>query len=137
MTYQFDKSGKLREPTEAELVAADADPAAAVIVLDDGVLEDGSPYWLYIAVKPSKYKEFLGLLRSQARMRLADYGTILRYGFEKEVPASVKEEMKRQYGCDDAFMAKVAADVKAEQQLFLRQQEDRRLADIVSMLKKK
>lgn len=137
MSYRFDPSGKLQEPTEDELRSADADPGAAVIVLDDGVLPDGSPYWLYIAVRPSKYKEFLRLVRSRAPLCFADYGTVLRYGFESEVPAGVQEEMGRQYGCDDAFMAKVATEVKAAQQLFLRQQEEKRLTDIVAMLKKK
>ena len=29
------------------------------IVLIYGLLEDGGPFWLYAAVKPSKYKDFL------------------------------------------------------------------------------
>ena len=55
--YQFDKSGKLIPPSPDELLAADAN--SSIIVLDRGKLKSGNPYWAYVAVKPSKYAEFM------------------------------------------------------------------------------
>lgn len=133
MTYQFDASGRLRPLTEAELAARDADPKSAVIVRIIGTLDSGGPFWLYLAVKPSKYKEFM---QREGSIRYADYGTVLRYGFEKGVPAAVTEEMKQCHGCDDGFLAAVIGEAKAAQAKFLKQQEGQRLNDIVAMLKK-
>ncbi len=118
MAYRFEKSGKLKESAAEELTAADAN--SSVIVLDDGVLDDGTPYWLYIAVKPSKYREFMRLIRERQPMLFKDYGVIVRYGFEKEAPPAVKEEMKRLHGCDDHFMTIVAKEVKEAQTVFLK-----------------
>ena len=35
------------------------------------------------------------------RTVFADYGTILRYGYEEQVPETVKQEMQEGYGWDD------------------------------------
>ena len=115
-------------------MASDADPNASVIVLATGKLEGGEPYWLYIAVKPSKYKTFM---EAREAVRFADYGDILAYGFEEEVPAGVKEEMERKYDCHDDFMAVVTKEIVAAQAAFLQRQEAQRIDDIVTMLKKK
>jgi len=45
--------------------------------------------------------------------------------------------MKREYNCNENFLAVLATDIKAAQGLFLKQQEDMRISDIVAMLKKK
>jgi|SRR5579884_2630732 len=133
MTYQFDASGQLKPLTEAELAVRDDDPTSAVIVRVIGTLDTGGPFWLYLAVKPSKYAEFM---QCEGSIRYADYGTVLRYGFDKEVPAAIKEEMKQSHGCDDSFLAAVIGEAKAAQAKFLKQQEGQRLNDIVAMLKK-
>ncbi len=135
MTYQFDKSGKLKVMTEEELLAADAH--SSVIELDRGALEDGTLYWAYIAVKPSKHKEFKCITAEHKPIILTDYGSILKYGFDKQVPDSIKEEMQRDYDCDDNFLTTLANDIKKEQGTFLKQQEDMRIGDIVAMLKRK
>jgi hypothetical protein len=135
VAYKFDNKGKLRELTAEELAAADKD--SSVIVEDRGRLDDGRPYWLYIAVLPSKYNEYMRLTSQHAPIDVYQYGTILRYGFDAEVPSSVKEEMRERYGCDDHFMATLAQDVKAAQAALMERQENNRINDIVAMLKKK
>ena len=135
MTYKFDKSGKLKTLTDAELQAADAD--SSLIVLDQGIQEDGKPYWLFLKVKPSKYKEFMQLCRQRKPKRFTDYGTILKYGYNKQVPTAAKTEMREKYGWDDNYIEKLAEDVKEEQKKFVRKQEDKKLGDIVAMLKMK
>lgn len=68
-------------------------------------------------------------------MRYTDYGTILRFGYDKDIPASVKEEMKQQYGCDDDCLEKLKKDVKEVQKVFLEGQENQRIANIISSMK--
>lgn len=134
MPYQFEINGTLKAMTAEELAAADAD--STVIERDHGVLEDGTPYWAYIAVKPSKYKDFKRLTSQHAPINLSDYGNILKYGFDKQVPDYVKEEMKREHGCDEDFRTTLANDVNNAQGTFLKKQEEMRITDIVAMLKK-
>jgi hypothetical protein len=133
MIYQFEKNGRLKAMTPDELLAADAD--SSVIELNQGTLDDGTPYWAYIAVTPSKYHEFKRLTAAHQPFRLDAYGTILRYGFATDVPADVKEHMKQECGCDEHFLVKLASDLKKAQAKFLNEQEDTRIRDIVAMLK--
>jgi len=135
MAYKFAKDGTLKDMTAEELAAADAD--SSVIELNQGILNDGTPYWAYIAVKPSRYKEFKRLIAEQQPILLTEDGNILKFGFDEIVPTSVREEMKQEHGWDDKCLTTLTAEVKAAQGTFLKQQEDMRIADIVSMLKKK
>ena len=64
MSYQFAKDGTLNDMTDEELAAADAD--SSVIELSQGTLGDGTPYWAYSEVKPSKYKKFKLLTAADA-----------------------------------------------------------------------
>jgi hypothetical protein len=135
-SYKFHKSGALKDMTTEELKEADAD--TSLITFNRGIVAtDGRPYWLYIAVKPSKSREFMEATRAGKTIKFRDFGEILEYGFEKEVPASMKQKMKEKYGCDDNYMEKLNKDVFEAQVLFFRQQEAARIADIVEMLKKK
>jgi hypothetical protein len=134
MPYQFEKSGMLKKLTAEELAAADGD--SAVIVLSSGMLENGTPYWVYIAVKPSRYEEFLKVTAARQPLCIDDYGVVLKYGLDKEVPAAIKEEMKREHGCDDNYLATLTQDIKKAQSEFLKEQEEQKLGDIVAMLKK-
>jgi len=136
MSYQFEKSGKLKKYTAEEL--AEADKTSSMLALDQGMLEDGkTPYWAYIAVKPSKFEEFIKITAARQKMNLADYGEILEYGFDAQVPESVQETMKSKYGFDKDYKTKLVDKVKQAQAEFLKSQENQRLGDIVAMLKKK
>jgi hypothetical protein len=135
MAYAFDKSGKLLPPTAAELTAADAD--SFIVVRDQGVLKSGKPYWVYLAVKPSKYKEFMQAAKAHKTIRHKDYGKILKHGFDKIIPSTVQEEMKQKYGCDENYIDNLAQKLKAARTQFDKKQEDKKIGDIVAMLKKK
>jgi eukaryotic-like serine/threonine-protein kinase len=134
-TFRFDESGRLASPTAEESQDADAD--SSITVFDRGTLSTGDRYWAYVKVRTSKYEEYMEAARSHRTIRLKDFGTIVRSGFGDTVPETVKEEMKRDYGCDDHYMERLREQVKKEQNEFLRQQEDEKLARIVDMLKKK
>ena len=133
---QFEPSGKIKPPIREELKAAD-EAGEAIIVLDRGTIEDGTPYWAYVAVRPSRYEEFMRLGKNRQPKRINDYGAILKYGFDAEVPYDVRQFMEQANGFDDHFEEKLAAKVKTARIEFLKQQESQRISDIVAMLKKK
>lgn len=139
MAYIFDKTGIKKTITDAELAAASND-GSYVIVLDHGTATDGRSYWLYLAVQAPKYREFAQLVARRATVRFKDYGTILRYGYERTVPDPIKLEMKEKHGIDEAYMQWLIADADKERQAFLKEkevQENKRIGDIVAMLKAK
>lgn len=135
MSYQFEESGKLKEMTAEEL--AKADNGIPMIILTTGSLEDNTPYWAYVEVKPSRYKEFMNSSESGKILALDDYGSVIKYGFEEEVPLHVKEEMARLHGCDEDYMKKLAEKIRKAQTEFLKEQENKRISGIVTMLKNK
>ncbi|HEU5380287.1 MAG TPA: hypothetical protein VFV38_33095 [Ktedonobacteraceae bacterium] len=121
--------------TAEELLEADSD--SVVIVLDRGIAVDGRACWVYIAVRPSKYDAFMHAVKMRVHKNYEDYGTVLRYGYGGEVPASVKEEMKHCYGCDDNYMDNLLKDVKSARVAFLQEKEDRKIKEFLAMMKQK
>ena len=134
MTYHFEKSGALKPYTAEELAAADH--TSSVLVLDQGTLDNGVPYWAYLAVRPSKYAEFMEFTAARKPIRLTEYGVILEYGLDAEVPADVQQAMKQKHGFDNDYKAKLIREIKKAQAEFLENQENKRIGDIVAMLKK-
>lgn len=137
MRYRFDIWGILEEPDAEELKRAE-EAGSAVIILSQGDTSDGRPYWLYIAVKPSKHKEFRQLTAEHQPIIFAKYGEILRYGYDKEVPKNIKKEMEDRYGCSDSYMDSIAREVKEEQEAFLRDKEEKdksHIGDIIALLR--
>lgn len=120
--------------TEEELEEADAHSYIVVCYFD--TTDDGRPYWLYLAVKPSKYREFMCRTENHQPVRFKDYGDILRYGFDKDIPLEVKREMKEKYGCDDHYMEFIIQDIQNAENTF-QEENNQRIANIVAMLKKK
>jgi hypothetical protein len=135
MAYQFEKSGKVKDMTDEELAVADGN--CAIVVRYSATVADGSPFWAYVAIKPSHYDAFMHAQSAHIPIVLEEYGEILRYGFDTDVPVSIQDEMKRRYGCDDNYECSVAEKVKAAQLAFLQTQETSQLNDIVAMLRKK
>lgn len=135
MPYQFEESGKLKSLTSEELVEADKEPP--IIVLNTGTLDDGTHYWAYMALKPSRYKEFMKASEKGKILRLGEYGDIIRCGLDEKVPHAVKAKMKRLYGCDDDCMAKLTEDIQKAQKEFMKKQQDKRIDDALVLLKNK
>jgi len=122
-------------PTAAELAAADSH--SAIIVLDQGSMKTGRPYWAYLAVTPSKYKEFIEATKARKPIRHKDYGKVLKHGFAKQVPLDVQDEMKREHGFDEHYLETLAKELRVARTQFDKQQEDKKIGDIVAMLKMK
>lgn len=134
MTFEFDDSGKLKPLTPAQL--AEADATSEIVAFTDGALDDGTPYWAYLAVLPSRYREFLERSEAREPMVLADYGRILEFGLDDAPPEEIREAMRLQYGFDENYMGTLIEKAKEEQKEFLGQKEAQRIDDIVAMLKK-
>jgi hypothetical protein len=138
MQYQFDSWGVLQEFSPAELKGMDAD-GAAVIVLSYGTADDGRPYWAYIEVKPSKYKEFMRRSMERKHITFAEYGTFLRYGYDPQVPETIKKEMEIKYGCSDNYRERLNKEVQEAKDEFLRDKEKQdalHISNIIGILKK-
>lgn len=133
--YQFESSGKLKPQSPEALKKADE--GASIIAYTDGVTASGRPYYAYIAVKPSKYREFYERTKARESMRLGDYGKIIVYGYETKPPPAVVEHMREKFGFDDEYEAKLQAEVARQRTQFSIDQEEKRLLDIVAMMKAK
>jgi hypothetical protein len=131
-SFAFDSSGAVLPPTPEEL--AEADKHSAILCLTDGVLEDGRPYYAYVAVKPSLYAEFHKLTNDRQPMIVGNYGEIIMAGYAPSPPPEVVREMNENYGFDDSYKEKLLKHVQDEYREFSAKQEDMRIKDIVSML---
>lgn len=133
MSYEQEETSILKAMTVEDLVEADED--SAVIVYNEGQLADRTPYWVYMEVKPSRYREFMQMTKDRKPLRLGQYGTILKHGFEQQVPDHVKEEMRQLHGCDDNYMACLVRDVKRAQIASLKEGREKKVSDILLRLK--
>ena len=101
------------------------------------MMEDGRPYYAYIAVRPSMYKEFKEITDAGEGLTLGEYGEVIAAGFEAKPPRAVVKDMRETYGFDEQFTEKLVQKIRQEQTVFMEQQEKKRLDNIVDMLKKK
>ncbi len=134
-TFSFDHTGALALPDTNALLKADEDSAVVVYVC--GVVDDGRPYYAYIAVKPSLYPEFARLSAAQAEITPEAYGIILASGFAAEAPAEVIADMRHTYGFDETYLEKLRQGVIFQYHCFLKEKEDKRLSGIIAQLQKK
>jgi hypothetical protein len=134
-SIEFEASGKVKRPSGEEL--AQADEEMAVLSYVHGTMEDGRPYYAYVAIKPSRYREFHALTAARKAMVIGDYGTVIAAGFESEPPPEVVKEMREAYGFDDQYEGKLKQEALKQQQAFFEEQEKTRIDDIVRKLKRK
>lgn len=109
--------------------------SAPLIVCDRGTTDRGDPYWLYLLVNPEKYEEYMRLTAEHTLIRFEDYGTILKYGYGKEIPESVRQEIREEYDYDDSYRDVFIQNAKPTSST--KQQADGHINDIVAMLKNK
>jgi len=133
-SFKFDDQGKFVPPTKEEQLKADE--SAAIVVLSKGTQANGAPYWAYMAIPPSKYQEFHRLSKERQAFNLEEYGEVIICGCDKEPPAAAKEQMKAEYDFDEEFSKKLEARMLEESKNHIEKVEDKRIMDIVSMLKK-
>ena len=130
----FEASGRSLLSQE-ELVAADE--TSAILALSQGKLSDGSPYYAYIAIKPSLYREFDVRTKAGDALTLSEYGTVITIGYDTEPPADVAAEMREKYGFENDYETNLINEAKIQQREFLKKKEEERIRDIVARLKKK
>jgi hypothetical protein len=131
----FESSGKVKHPSAENLAEADKD--LYILGYVHGTMEDGRSYYAYVAIIPSKYREFHAMTAAKKAMVIGQYGTVIAAGFESEPPADVVKEMHDVYGFDEQFESKLKQEAIKQQEAFFKQQEATRIDDIVAMLKKK
>jgi len=134
VSIAFDSSGQVKQPSPEEL--AKTDQTKAILSYIHGTMDDGRPYWAYVAVRPSKYQEFYVLTVSMKPMVIGNYGTVVAAGFESTPPQEVVMEMREVYGFDDQFEAKLKTEALKQREALFDKQEAKRIDDIVGMLKK-
>jgi hypothetical protein len=132
--FVFDTSGRVQQPSPEALAQADED--LAILGFVHGAMEDGRPYYAYVAIKPSQFREFHALTTAKKAMVIGEYGTVIAAGFEFEPPPEVVQEMRDVYGFDDQYEAKLKREAIRQQAAFFANQEKARIDDIVAMLKK-
>ena len=132
--FDSEPSGRLKLPSQEELLKADED--AAILAYSCGTMSDGRPYWAYVAVKPSLYRQFYKLSAARQTMVLSNYGEVLAIGHATEPPPEVVRAMREKYGADPAYEDKLIAEANRQQDVSVKNQEEKRIMDIVTMLKK-
>jgi len=131
--FDFDACGKLSVPTNAELQKSDAD--TCIIAYSSGTTGDGRPYYAYTAVPPSKYRAFYELSSARKSIVLNDFGKIISAGFEAAPPAEVVREMRDRYGFDENYEHKISEEIRRQRRQSGEKQEEKRLLNIVAMMK--
>jgi hypothetical protein len=130
----FDNSGKVKVSTDEELAVADE--TSVILGYINGTLADGRPYYAYVAITPSKYREFYELTAARKPLTIEDYGSIIMFGYDNAPPPEVVEKMRTDYGFDENYGQKLQQDAGKQQKIFLDKKEADRLKDIVAMLSK-
>lgn len=74
------------------------------IVLVYGLLENGSPFWVFVAIKPSQYQAFVNAQKdgSLNLYQFAPYGEIIVSGEGKSPPDEVTIKVAEMYQTDPA-----------------------------------
>jgi hypothetical protein len=72
------------------------------IVLVYGLLEDGNPFWVFVAVKPSQYQPFIAAQKdgSLNLYQFAQYGEIIVSGIGKSPPDDITIKVAEMYQTD-------------------------------------
>ncbi len=79
---------------------------AEFVILCQGALAGGQPYWAYLNVSAIKIKAFKKAQRSGA-FNLEDYGTIVAWGHGADVPDDVKARMEKEHGVNHGFESEI------------------------------
>ena len=126
-------SGEATLPTEDQL--KEADSLVELITLTFATADDGRPFWVYAAIRPSRYQAFMADTTAKNHINVDDYGWAIAFGYGTEVPAETKQQMVEIYGFDENYPATLLKKAKEENAGRAKKKEDDRLAGIVAMLK--
>ncbi|MDX1975153.1 MAG: hypothetical protein SFT92_05705 [Rickettsiales bacterium] len=84
------------------------DDLTRIILLIYGMMENGKPFWAYLAVKPTKYKDFNELNKAGKidLYKFESYGEIIIAGEGKSPPDEITLKVAEMYQTDPATMFK-------------------------------
>ncbi len=82
------------------------DLLCTLVVLCRGITEEDTPFWAYMAVKPSDAQLFKEA-RDKGSFHLEDYGTVIEWGDGHTPPDAIKERMYKEYGVRDDYEEKL------------------------------
>lgn len=89
-------------PEEAEALLKQMDADVGILVLVQGTLPDGSAYYAYASIPPSKYMAFKEA-EAKGHYDLAQFGKILAHGKGTEPPPEVVKQMAEEHGASHTF----------------------------------
>lgn len=81
-------------------IAGRIDDAVAIIQLVKGEASE-RPFWAYVAMKPSLYKEYFTKVMAGQGIDLKTYGDVIESGWGDEPPQEIHDRMVAEYGFDD------------------------------------
>jgi hypothetical protein len=135
MQFRFAKDSRIQPPTPEQWEEADRE--SSILALSRGTHYDGTHYYAFINVYPSRYEEFYRLSRARQPIDLTQYGDIITGGAEAEPPQHVLKIMIDEYGFDPEFEQKLEAEFQKQRNAHSSRAEESRLMDIVAMMQKK
>lgn len=89
----------------------DMDDKLGIIQLVKGVANE-TPFWAYMAMKPSRYKEYYQAVLEGRNLNLKDYGDVLESGWGDDPPAETHARMVEDYGFDDEMETRLQAMIR-------------------------
>lgn len=88
------------------------DELVDMIMLAKGRVFDGTPYWAYVKVPPSKLLQFRMAMENGAN-NILDYGFIIAIGYTEHPPEDIQKEMEKDYPIQHSFEEQVVEEAKA------------------------
>lgn len=112
----------MTQPPVTPNVSVNPDEVSRIIMLIYGKLEDGGPFWCYVAVKPSKFEDFK-TAEAEGRINLyefAEFGEVIVSAAGATPPEEVTRKVAEMYGADPStFFQPIdpleAVDLKIEE----------------------
>lgn len=82
--------------------SVNADDVSRIIMLIYGKLEDGGPFWCYVAVKPSRFDDFKAAEAAGTinLYEFGEFGEVIVSAAGQTPPAEVTRQVAEMYGAD-------------------------------------
>jgi transcriptional regulator with XRE-family HTH domain len=100
---------------QSNLISYEQDHLVRVLCVAYGVLENGNPFWVCVAVKPSRYLDFRNAQRQNTLdlYSFKEYGEIVVSGEGERPPDEIMRKVAETYKCDPTTMFR-PLDIDAE-----------------------
>lgn len=75
-----------------------------MVILCEGYLSDGEPFWAYLQVAPTRARAFKEA-QTRGVFNIEEYGEILEWGKGDRVPDDIRRRMEREHGVNHRMEA--------------------------------